>query len=233
MRDLPFRSALIIGAGSGISASLTRLLSSVGVTVSVAARNTEKLGALTECTGACAYRADAADVDDVETLFRRVAADSGDPEIVVFNAAQPLRGKLQDLDPLGVQRAMTVTAFGGFLAVHHAAKRMVPRGHGAILLTGNTASIKGFANSAAFAMGKFALRGLAQSAARELGPKGIHVVHFVIDGFIRSESRPDPADAPDSTLNPDDIAQCYVDALCQPRNSWSDEIVLRPWVERF
>ena len=110
---------------------------------------------------------------------------------------------------------------------------MVPNGRGAILLTGATAGVKGFANSAAFAMGKFALRGLAQSAARELGPKGIHVAHFVIDGGVRSSQRPDPADRPDSMLDPDAIAQTYVDVLRQPRSAWSLEVELRPWVERF
>ncbi len=233
MRELPFRSALINGAGSGISASLTRLLSSVGVTVSVAAKH-GKAGCTRRMHRGGAPIGPTPQTSMTSRPFSGASPPTAEiPRSWSSNAAQPLRGQLEDLDPLGAQRAMTVTAFGGFLAVHHAAKRMVPRGYGAILLTGNTASIKGFANSAAFAMGKFALRGLAQSAARELGPKGIHVVHFVIDGFIRSESRPDPADAPDSTLNPDDIAQCYVDALCQPRNSWSDEIVLRPWAERF
>jgi NAD(P)-dependent dehydrogenase (short-subunit alcohol dehydrogenase family) len=132
-----------------------------------------------------------------------------------------------------VQRALAVTAFGGFLVTQQAAKRMLPRGHGAILLTGATASVKGFAHSAAFAMGKFALRGLAQSAAREFGPKGIHVAHFIIDGAVRAAHREDPADRPDSTLDPEAIAQAYLDVLRQPRSAWSHEVELRPWVERF
>jgi NAD(P)-dependent dehydrogenase (short-subunit alcohol dehydrogenase family) len=132
-----------------------------------------------------------------------------------------------------VRDALAVSAFGGFLAVQQAAKRMIPRGHGAILLTGASASVKGFPGSSAFAMGKFALRGLAQSAARELGPKGIHVAHFIIDGMVRSPRRPDPADHPDSTLNPDSIAKAYMDVLSQPRDAWSFEVELRPWVETF
>ena len=128
---------------------------------------------------------------------------------------------------------MEVSAFGGFLATQQAARRMVPKGQGAILLTGASASVKGYARSAAFAMGKFALRGLAQSAARELGPKGIHVAHFNIDGGVRSAGRPDPEDRPDSTLSPDGIAQTYLDILRQPRNAWSLEVELRPWVETF
>ncbi len=132
-----------------------------------------------------------------------------------------------------MKNAIDITAFGGFLATQLAARRMIPSGRGAIFLTGATASVKGFALSSAFAMGKFALRGLAQSAARELGPKGIHVAHFVIDGGVRSEKRPDPADRPDSTLNPDGIARTYLDVLRQPRDAWSLEVELRPWVETF
>lgn len=233
MTDLPYRSALIIGAGLGISAALARNLTGLGVIVSLAARNTEKLAALVQETGARAFTVDASQADSVATLFDQVSADMGAPEIVVFNAAAPLHGPLTELDPLAVQRSIATTAFGGLLAAHHAARSMVPRGHGAILFSGNTASIKGFANSAAFAMGKFALRGLAQSAARELGPKGIHVAHFVIDGFIRSEVHPDPVEAPDSTLHADAIAQAYIDVLCQPRSAWTHEMELRPWVERF
>jgi NAD(P)-dependent dehydrogenase (short-subunit alcohol dehydrogenase family) len=126
-----------------------------------------------------------------------------------------------------------VNAFGAFLVTQQAAKHMEPRGRGAILLTGATASIKGFANSSAFAMGKFALRGLAQSAARELGPKGIHVAHFIIDGGVRSAQRQQHSDQPDSMLDPDAIAQTYVDVLRQHRSAWSFEVEVRPWVERF
>src|ERR671934_220970 len=131
------------------------------------------------------------------------------------------------------RKAIEISAFGGFLVVQQAARRMIPKGHGAILLTGASASIKGFPHSAIFAMGKFALRGLAQSTARELGPKGIHVAHFVIDGGVRSARRPDPADRPDSTLDPDGIAKTYLAVLAQPRDAWSQEVELRPWVEKF
>jgi len=132
-----------------------------------------------------------------------------------------------------VRRAIDVSAFGGFLVTQQAAIRMVPNRHGAILLTGATASVKGFPLSAGFAMGKFALRGLAQSAARELGPQGVHVAHFVIDGGVRSATRPDPQDRPDSTLDPDAIAETYLAVLAQPRSAWTWEIELRPWVESF
>ena len=233
MPDFPYRSALIVGAGPGISASVARSLAALGVTTALAARNIQKLDALVHGTGAQAFAVDAADPASVATLFEEVTDRIGAPEIVIYNAGARAHGPLADLDPLAVQKAIAITAFGGFLVAQQAAKRMLPRGRGAILLTGATASIKGFAQSAAFAMGKFALRGLAQSAARELGPKGIHVAHFVIDGGVRAAHRPDPAEQPDSTLDPDAIAQSYIEVLRQPRSAWSFEIELRPWVERF
>jgi NAD(P)-dependent dehydrogenase (short-subunit alcohol dehydrogenase family) len=231
--DFPYRSALIVGTGPGISASLARRLAGFGVKVALAARNVQKLDALVKDTGAQAFAADASDPDAVARLFDQVSERIGEPEIVVYNAGARAHGPLADLDPAAVQKSVAITAFGGFLVTQQAARRMVPRGHGAILLTGATASIKGFAHSASFAMGKFALRGLAQSAARELSPKGIHVAHFIIDGAVRAAHRPDTADKPDSTLDPDAIAQSYVDVLRQPRSAWSHEVELRPWVERF
>jgi NAD(P)-dependent dehydrogenase (short-subunit alcohol dehydrogenase family) len=233
MPDFPYRSALIVGAGPGISASLARSLTGLGVTVALAARNIQKLDALIRGTGAQAFAADAAVPASVAKLFDEATDRIGAPDIVIYNAGARAHGPLADLDPLAVQKAIAITAFGGFLVTQQAAKRMLPRGRGAILLTGATASIKGFAQSSAFAMGKFALRGLAQSAARELGPKGIHVAHFVIDGAVRSAQRPDSAEQPDSTLDPDAIAQSYIDVLRQPRSAWSFEVELRPWVERF
>jgi NAD(P)-dependent dehydrogenase (short-subunit alcohol dehydrogenase family) len=231
--DFPYRSALIVGTGPGISASLARRLAGFGVEIALAARNVQKLDALIQDTRAQAFAADAASPESVARLFDQVRDRIGDPEIVVYNAGARAQGPLAELDPEAVQKAIAITAFGGFLVTQQAAKRMVPLGRGAILLTGATASIKGFAHSASFAMGKFALRGLAQSAARELAPQGIHVAHFIIDGGVRAAHRPDPADKPDSTLDPDAIAQSYVDVLRQPRSAWSHEIELRPWVERF
>jgi NAD(P)-dependent dehydrogenase (short-subunit alcohol dehydrogenase family) len=231
--DFPYRSALVVGAGLGISASVARHFAALGVKVALAARNVQKLGALVQGTGTLAFSADASDPESVAQLFQQVCDRMGEPDIVVYNAAARIQGPLAELDPSAVQRALAVTAFGGFLVTQQAAKRMLPRGHGAILLTGATASVKGFAHSAAFAMGKFALRGLAQSAAREFGPKGIHVAHFIIDGGVRAAHRQDPADRPDSTLDPEAIAQAYIDVLRQPRSAWSQEVELRPWVEHF
>jgi len=231
--DLPYGSALIVGTGPGISASVARALASAGLKVAVAARNAEKLQPLAAEIGAEAFAVDATDPAAVARLFDEVEGRIGVPEVVLFNAAGWARGPIADLDPDVVRQAITVSAFGGFLTVQQAAKRMLPLGRGAILLTGATASIKGFAHSAPFAMGKFALRGLAQSAARELAPKNIHVAHFIIDGVVRGELRPEPADRPDSRLDPDAIAQTYLDILAQPRNAWTWEIELRPWVETF
>ncbi|WP_454848868.1 SDR family NAD(P)-dependent oxidoreductase [Rhizobium binxianense] len=233
MTDIPYRSALIIGAGPGISGSLTRLLREAGVPVVIAARHVDRLAPLADRTGAIALPVDAGDPGQVERLFAETDARIGAPEIVVYNASARLRGRIAELDPSEVGQAVAISALGAFYAVQHAARRMVPAGRGAILLTGATAGIKGFALSAPFAMGKFALRGLAQSAARELAPQGIHVAHVVVDGAVRAERRPDPPDRPDSTLDPDAIAQCYVDLLRQHRSAWSWEIEVRPWVETF
>jgi NAD(P)-dependent dehydrogenase (short-subunit alcohol dehydrogenase family) len=166
-------------------------------------------------------------------LFAAVDAAIGPPDVVIYNASARLRGELATLDPAAVHHAIDVTAFGAFLAVQQAAIRMLRHRHGAILLTGASAGIKGFPLSAPFAMGKFALRGLAQSAARELGPQGIHVAHVIIDGGVRSESRPVPPDRPDSLLDPVSIAQTYCDVLAQTRDAWSMEVELRPWTESF
>lgn len=233
MTDIPYRTALIVGAGPGVSASLARSLAAAGLKIGMAARNAEKLAPLAAETGAKTFFADASDPAAVARLFEDADAQLGEIEVVVYNASARARGPLVDLDPVAVRKAIEISAYGGFLVTQQAARRMTRRGRGAILLTGASASVKGFALSAPFAMGKFALRGLAQSAARELGPKGIHVAHFIIDGGVRSASRPDPADRPDSTLDPDAIAQAYLDVLRQPRSAWSFEVELRPWVETF
>ncbi|WP_158809966.1 SDR family NAD(P)-dependent oxidoreductase [Beijerinckia sp. L45] len=233
MASFPYRTALIVGAGPGISASVARALAAAGVTVGLAARNTDKLQALAHDTGARTFAVDATDPAAIAGLFAAVDRSLGEPDVVIYNASARAHGPITEIDPEAVRQAVAVTAFGGFLVVQQAAQRMLQHGRGAILLTGASASVKGFPLSSAFAMGKFALRGLAQSAARELGPKGIHVAHIVIDGGVRSERRADPADKPDSTLSPDGVAQTYLDILRQPRDAWSLEVELRPWVERF
>jgi len=228
-----YKTALIVGAGEGLSASLARLFARNGIKVALAARKIEKLGALCTQTGARAFACDATNAEEVERLFGLIEREIASPDIVVYNASARARGPFVDLVPAEVAHAMAVSAFGGFLVAQQAAKRMLPNKRGAILFTGASASVKGYPQSAPFAMGKFALRGLAQSMARELAPQGIHVAHFVIDGGIRSAARTEPADRPDSFLDPEAIAESYWNVLQQPRSAWTWELELRPWVEKF
>jgi|SRR5450755_181667 NAD(P)-dependent dehydrogenase (short-subunit alcohol dehydrogenase family) len=228
-----YTSALIVGAGQGLSASLTRLLRKEGLAVAIAARDATKLAPLCAETGARAYRCDAQDEAQVQRLFADIDRDQAAPDVVIYNASARTRGPFVQLVPAEVQHALQVTAFGAFLVAQQAAVRMVPRGHGAMLFTGASASVKGYAQSAPFAMGKFALRGLTQSLARELSPQGIHIAHFVIDGGIRGPGRSKDADKPDALLDPDAIATTYLNILRQPRSAWTHEIELRPWLERF
>ena len=221
--------------GAGLSASLARLFVKNGLRVSLAARDPGKLEDLCSETGAEAHACNAAEHSDVAALFSALE-EGGAPDVVVYNPSARVRGPFIDLAPAEVERAVQITALGAFFAAQEAAKRMVPAGHGAILFTGASAGVKGYPQSASFAMGKFAMRGLAQSMARELHPKGVHIGHFVIDGGIRNPARPervDAADNPDSMLCPDAIACSYWHFLEQDRSSWAWEIELRPWVERF
>lgn len=233
MAEHGYRTALIVGVGSGVSASLARAFNKAGIKVALAARRAANLADLAKETGAMALACDATDKDQVAKLFAQLDDRFGAPDIVVYNASYRTRGPLISLDPVEVEKSIAVSAYGGFLVAQEAVKRMLPRGQGAILFTGASASVKGYAQSAPFAMGKFALRGLAQSMARELSPQGIRLGHVVIDGGIRSQTRPVPSDKPDSLLDPDAIAQTYLDLLRQPRSAWAWEIELRPWVEKF
>ncbi len=228
-----FRSALIVGTGPGLSASLARLFADRGLSVTLAARQVTKLAELARETAAAVHACNAADPKDVAGLFAALDAADRTPDVVVYNASSRVRGPLVDLDPDEVKRAVEISAFGAFLVSQQAARRMLPKRRGAIFLSGATAGVKGFALSSTFAMGKFALRGLAQSMARELSPQGIHVAHFVIDGGIRSAARPVPDGAPDSLLDPDAIAETYWATLQQHRSAWSSEVEVRPWVEKF
>ena len=223
-------TALIVGAGPGLSASLARLFAAEGMQVAVAARNPDKLADLCSASGARAYACDATDTVQVDALFASVTADLGEPDIVVYNASGRARGPVQDLLPEAVHAALNVSCFGGFLVAQAAARQMIARNRGTILLTGASASVKGFANSSSFAMGKFALRGLAQSLARELHPQNVHVAHFVIDGGIQPG---DEGDSEDRRLLADQIARDYLHVHRQHRSSWTWEMEVRPWQEKF
>jgi NAD(P)-dependent dehydrogenase (short-subunit alcohol dehydrogenase family) len=233
MSQMDYKTALIVGVGSGLSASLARLLGAAGMKVALAARRAANLTALAQETGAKSFACDATNRADVAKLFADVERALGAPDVVIYNASYRTRGPFVELDPDEVAKSINVTAFAGFLVAREAAKRMLPAHHGAIIFTGASASVKGYAQSAPFAMGKFALRGMAQSMARELSPQGIHVAHVVVDGGIKSERRPEPPDKPDSMLDPDAIAASYLHLLQQPRSAWAWEIELRPWLEKF
>ena len=230
---MTFRSALIVSAGHGLSAALARAFAKEGMAVALAARAPDKLARLAQDTGARTFECDATQRYDVDAVFAKLDEAGATPDVVVYNASYRTRGPLIDLDPADVEKAIAVSAFGAFLVAQAAVRRMLPQRHGAVFFTGASAGVKGYAQSAPFAMGKFALRGLAQSMARELSPQGIHVAHVVVDGGIRSARRLEAPDKPDSLLDPDAIAQSYLHLLHQPRNAWSWELELRPWVENF
>ncbi|SAL05232.1 short chain dehydrogenase/reductase family oxidoreductase [Caballeronia arationis] len=226
-------TALIVGAGPGLSASLARLFAREGMHVALAARDIGKLRDLVDETGALAVSCDATRSDEVEKLFEKVEQAFGVPDLVVYNASGRYRAKVDEIDAVKLEDAIRVTALGGFLVAQAAAVRMLVRGHGSILLTGATASVKGLPGSTPFAMGKFALRGMAQCMARELAPKNLHVAHFVIDGGIASSWASEDDSADDKWLNPDAIAQEYLHIHRQHRSAWTWEVELRPWVEKF
>ena len=222
---------MIVGAGSGLSASLARKCAAAGMRVALAARHVGKLDPLVAETHARAFACDAADAAQVSALFEAIDP----PDLVVYNPSYRVRGPFLGLAREEVLKTLLVTAYGGFLVAQAALARMVERGHGALFFTGASASVKGYAESAPFAMGKFALRGMAQSLAREFAPKNIHVAHFVIDGGIARPGGDARAGArgEDGMLNPDAIADTYMAVYRQHRSAWSFEVDLRPWVEKF
>ena len=226
-------TALIVGAGSGTSASFARALAAQNTKVALAARNVSRLAALSEEIDGLAFACDVAQPAQVDSLFAQIDAAMGAPDVVLFNPSARVRGSILDVDAEALKHAIMVTAYGGFLVGQQAARRMVDKGGGAIFFTGATASVKGYAHSASFGMGKFALRALAQSMARELGPKNIHVAHFIIDGSIDVPGRDRSADDEDGLLDPDAIAATYMAVLRQHRSAWTHELDLRPWCERF
>ena len=222
-------SVLIVGVGKGLSASLARLCASKGMKVILAARNVDKLEDLKKEVKAETYKCNSSNIESVKNLFKETDKTIGTPNLVIYNASsRPSRSGVAELNPEQVQQAFNITCFGAFLVAQEATKRMLKRKSGSIFFTGATAGVKGFANSSAFAMGKFGLRGLAQSLARELHPKNIHIGHFVIDGGIGKKSTKDY-----QMINPDEIAKSYLDFYNQDKSVWSWEIELRTSVEKF
>lgn len=219
--------ALIIGAGPGISGAFGQALLADGYQVALAARSPAKLQPLARSIGATPFEVDAASPESLARLFGQVDDSLGPPEVVLYNPSARIRGDLLSLDMAAAAAAIQVTAIGALASAQEAARRMLPRGRGSIFFTGATAGVKGFARSSVFAMGKFALRGLAQSLARELGPAGIHVVHFVIDGGVVPDA------AGPGKLTPHAIAASYMAALHQPSGAWSWELELRSHTEPF
>jgi NADP-dependent 3-hydroxy acid dehydrogenase YdfG len=224
---------LIIGAGHGLSASIARLFAAEGMKVGLAARNVDKLTPLAGEIGASTFACDATDADAVAALFKAFEAEIGCPDILVYNPSGRVRGPITEVDAAATKEAILVTAYGAFLAAQQAAIRMLKAGAGTMLFTGASAGVKGYPRSAPFAMGKFALRGLCQSLARELSPQNIHIAHFVIDGRIHNNARDEPQDDPATSLDPDDIAKTYLHIARQNASAWTWEIELRPSVETF
>jgi len=221
-------SVLIVGVGSGLSASLARLCASKSMKIVLAARNIEKLEDLINETSADAYACDSSNIESVENLFKEMDKKIGTPNLVIYNPSARIKGGITELDAKKTQDAINVTCFGAFLVAKEAAKRMIKRKSGSIFFTGASAGVKGFANSSVFAMGKFGLRGLAQSLARELHPQNIHIGHFIIDGAIGREPF-----GTYETINPDLIAKTYLEFHNQDKSAWSWEIELRTSVEKF
>ena len=228
---MSIEKAIIIGAGYGLSASLARLLSNSGFDLVLASRNVEKNYKLAKETNAILEECDVTSIQQVENLFKKADDILGIPDLVIFNPSARLRGTVEELDMRAAKKAIEVSTIGALSVAKEAATRMLPRGSGSIFFTGASASVKGFANSSVFAVGKFGLRGLAQSLARELHPKNIHIGHFIVDGQISPPF--DTNNELDSKLISDEIANAYLQMHRQHRSAWSWEIELRPWVERF
>ena len=224
-------NCIIVGAGMGLSASLASLFRKENMNVVLAARDIKKLDDLKRELGCHLIQCDASDPMQVGQLFAATDKLIGQPKMVIYNPSARVRGEITSLDPHETKQALDITCYGAFLVAQQAAIRMIKEGSGSIFFTGASAGVKGFPNSSVFAMGKFGLRGLAQSLARELHPKNIHIAHFVIDGGIASKERQNSTE--ESFLEPDEIANSYLSFHRQKRSAWAWEIELRPWIEKF
>ena len=224
-------SVLIVGAGKGLSSSLAKIFYSNGYKIGLVARNINKIKNLSSEINASLFQYDVSKSENVTRLFEEVDKSLRNLDLVIFNPSRRFPGKIEDLNVINVKEAIEITCYAGFLVAQEATRRMLKLGKGSIFLTGASASKKGFAKSSAFAMGKFGLRGLAQSLARELHPRNIHITHFIIDGIIKDKSL--SQNTHDNQLDPDEIAKNYLNVFLQEKNCWSSEIELRPWQENF
>jgi NAD(P)-dependent dehydrogenase (short-subunit alcohol dehydrogenase family) len=239
---------LVIGAGDGVGGAIAKAFAAQGLTVCVTrrARNLDQLEALAEDirkTGgkAHAFGVDARDEAEMVALFDKVEAEVGPLEVVVFNIGANVRFGIVETTTRVFQKVWEMACFSGFLTLREAARVMTPRGRGTILVTGATASMRGGKGFSAFASAKAGLRSVAQTAARELGPVGIHVAHIVVDGaidgvFTRTNNSPEAVAAKlagDEILKPEDIAANYVSLHNQKRSAWTHELDLRPWKETW
>ena len=222
------KAVLIVGAGSGLSASLARAFSSKGMKVVLAARNIDKLASLKKEIDALVFKCDSTENKSVQNLFLQTDSIIGTPEIVIYNPSLRIVKPFIEYDPDEMLQSIKVNSYGAFLVAHESVKRMLKIGKGNIFFTGSSASVKGFAKSASFAMGKFGLRGLAQSLARELHPQNIHIGHFVIDGGLGREPVGNY-----QMIHPDEIAKQYLNFYLQDKKAWSWEIEIRTNTEKF
>ena len=223
------KSALIIGAGKGISGAFAKELYNNGYEICLASRNIKNFESIAKEISAVSLQVDCAKEKSICNLFNEVEKKIGIPNVVLYNPSARVRGKINEINISQVKEAVNITVLGAFVTAQEAAKRMVPQKKGAIFFTGATASIKGFPESSVFAMGKFALRGLAQSLYRELSPLGIHIAHFIIDGVVKKTFLNDGSDNLTSVA----IAKTYMSVLNQPKQAWSHEIELRSFAEKF
>lgn len=227
---------VIAGAGPGNGLAFARRFSSAGYRVALLARDATRLAAMASAVeGATAFAADLADAASVKKAFAEVASRLGDPDVLIYNAGAGKFGNVDQIEAADFEAAWRTNALGCFLSVKQALPGMRRRGAGRIIVIGATASVKGGANFTAFASAKAALRSLAQSLARQLGPENIHVAHVVIDGVIDLERTrrmmPDRKD--DFFLRPDDIAASVFHLTTQPRSAWTFELDLRPFAEKW
>ncbi len=227
--------AVVVGVGQGLGSAVARRFATAGLAVAVARRRPEELAGLAKEIGGKAYGCDASEQASVEALFAAVDRDLGTPQVVVYNAGAYKPGGILEIDAADFERCWRIGCLGGFHVGQAAAKRMVEAGAGTIIFTGATASLRGSAKFANLAVPKFGLRALAQSMARDLGPRGVHVAHSLIDGQIAGERTSHSAEArgEDAVLAPDAIAEAYYQLHLQPRSAWTQELDLRPCLEKF